>query len=52
MDPDGVDAFPIEHGDIPACGLLVYQRGDKKKTKKVKNPRIFEAIIGCTFAFC
>ena len=25
MDPDGVDVFPIENGDIPAIAMLVYQ---------------------------
>ena len=26
MDPDWVDVFPIEDGDIPASYVIVYQR--------------------------
>ena len=32
MDPDWVDVFPIENGNIPARYMLVYQRLGTKKT--------------------
>ena len=38
MDPDWVDVFPIEHGNIPASYTLVYQRlGTKKNCKLFKE---------------
>jgi len=38
MDPGWVDVFPIEHGNIPASYMLVYQTlGTEKKLQVVQE---------------
>ena len=40
MDPDWVDVFLIEHGNIPARYMLVYQRlGTQKKLQVVQEKK-------------